>query len=257
MTKNDIEERLNKIPGKKSFYYKNLVDGQMIAINEDLPMMAASVIKIPIMVEVFRQIEKGLIDKNQLYTLKNSDKLPSCGILNRLHEGLQLTVQDLCNMMIVLSDNTATNQLIRLLGREQINIDMETLGYKTIRVNRYLFDSEASVRGIENYVCASEIADILEKMHYGNLVNADADSEMLEILKEQRLNGKLPFLFNRRVPIAHKTGEDAGITHDVGIVYGSKPFIICCLGNEVIPSEFERFMQDIAWELYQEGEASL
>lgn len=93
---------------------------------------------------------------------------------------------------------------------------------------------------------------MLEKLYQGFLVSPLADEAMLEILKEQRLNGKIPFHFVEKVPIAHKTGEDEGITHDVGIVYGPQPFILCCMGNEVHPPRYERFMQDIAWELYKE-----
>ena len=254
MNEAQILSRLNCIPGKRSFYYKNLITGQTIAINENLPMMAASVIKVPIMVECFRRIKAGEIDKNQEYILKEADKRPSCGALNRMHAGLALTVADLYNLMIILSDNSATNILIDLLGREQINASMREMGYETIAVNRLLFDREASARGIQNYVSAAEIADMLEKMYHGRLVDPASDAEMLEVLKEQRLNGKLPFHFVEKVPIAHKTGEDDGITHDVGIIFGKQPFILCCMGNEVNPPEYERFMQDIAWELYLEGE---
>ena len=254
MTKNDIIARLTPLCGKKSFYYKNLITGETIAEHEDLPMMAASVIKIPIMVECFRRIEAGEISRDTLYTLKESDKKPSCGCLNRMHEGLELTVQDLYNLMIILSDNSATNILIHLLGRERINASMREMGYETISVNRLLFDREASARGIQNYVSAAEIADMLEKMYHGKLVSPEADREMLEVLTEQRLNGKLPFHFVEKVPIAHKTGEDDGITHDVGIIFGKQPFILCCMGNEVDAPAYERFMQDIAWELYQECE---
>lgn len=254
MTNEEILLRLNPIAGKKSFFYKNLVTGQTISLNEDMPMMAASVIKIPIMVEAFRQIKAGKLAKNQEYILQESDKKPSCGCLNRMHAGLALTIADLYNLMIILSDNSATNILIHLLGREQINASMREMGYQNISVNRLLFDREASARGIQNYVCAGEIADMLEKMYRGTLVDPASDAEMLEVLKEQRLNGKIPFHFVEKVPIAHKTGEDDGITHDVGIVYGKQPFILCCMGNEVNPPEYERFMQDIAWELYLEGE---
>lgn len=254
MTREEIILKLDKISGKKSFFYKNLVTGQTISINEDMPMMAASVIKIPIMVEAFRQIKAGKLQKNQEYILREEDKKPSCGCLNRMHEGLAVTIADLYNLMIILSDNSATNILIHLLGREQINASMKEMEYHKIEVNRLLFNREASAKGIQNYVCAGEIADMLEKMYNGTLVDPASDAEMLEVLKEQRLNGKIPFHFVEKVPIAHKTGEDDGITHDVGIVYGKQPFILCCMGNEVNPPEYERFMQDIAWELYLEGE---
>lgn len=254
MTQQEIEQRLAAIAGKKGFVYKNLVTGEGVSIGEDLPMMAASVIKIPIMVEAFRQIKAGKIRKDDIYLLREEDKRPSCGALNRLHVGLPVTVQDLYNLMIILSDNSATNILIHMLGMENINQSMKDMGYRSIRVNRLLFDREASMRGIENYVSAGEIADILEKMYHGRLVDEASDAEMIEVLKEQRLNGKIPFRFVEKVPIAHKTGEDEGITHDVGIIYGKEPFLLCCMGNEVDPPVYERFMQDIAWDLYCEME---
>ncbi len=152
--------------------------------------------------------------------------------------------------MIILSDNSATNILIRLLGgMERINRDLESWGYKTLRVNRLLFDREASDRGIQNYVSAGEIGDILEKLYLGQMVDEESDQEMLEVLKEQRLNGKFPFGFAEKIPIAHKTGEDDGITHDVGILYTEQPFVLCCLGNETDCPAFNRFMQDVAWKL--------
>ena len=248
-----IGELLQGIPGKLTVYYKNLVTGEIINYNGDVPMMAASVIKIPILVETFRQIHTGMLKRDQLYVLKEGDKMPSCGCLNRMHEGLNLTLQDLYNLMIILSDNTATNILIRVLGGvEVINNSLAEMGYHTCRVNRLLFDTEASARGIENYVSGVEIADMLEKMYRGKLIDEASSREMLEILKSQRLKNKIPFDFQGCVPIAHKTGEDDGITHDVGIIFGSQPFILCCLSNETDCPGFNRFIQKIAWALYQE-----
>ena len=248
-----IEGLLAGIPGKTSFYYKNLVTGETCGVREELPMMAASVIKIPVLVEAFQQIKHGEHSKEEIYVLQEGDKKPSCGCLNRMHAGMELTVEDLCNLMIILSDNSATNILIKLLGgMERINSDLHEMGYRTICVNRLLFDSEASGRGIQNYVSAAEIADMLEKMYYGKMVDQQASGDMLDILKEQRLNGKFPFLFREKVDIAHKTGEDDGITHDVGIIYAKQPFILCCMGNETDCPGLNRFMQDIAWQLYAE-----
>ncbi|WP_300799660.1 serine hydrolase [uncultured Acetatifactor sp.] len=253
MERGEIEESLRHISGRTSVYYRNLVTGATIGIREKLPMMAASVIKIPILVEAFHQIRTGEHTKNEIYVLQEGDKRPSCGCLNRMHAGLSVTYEDLCNLMIILSDNSATNILIRLLGgMDRINEDLREMGYETLQVNRLLFDREASERGIQNYVSAAEIGDMLERMYRGKLIDLESSGDMLDILKEQRLNGKFPFRFRGRIPIAHKTGEDDGITHDVGIFYAEEPFVLCCLGNETDCPAFDRFMQDLAWRFYEE-----
>jgi beta-lactamase class A len=249
-----LEGYLKGIPGKLAVYCKNLVTGEILDYNGDIPMMAASVIKIPVLIETFRQIQAGMLKKDQLYVLEEGDKLPSCGCLNRMHAGLNLTVQDLYNLMIILSDNTATNILIRLLGgTEEINGSLAKMGYQTCRVNRLLFDSEAADKGIENYVSGREIGDMLEKMYRGKMIDRKSSEEMLEIMKSQRLKNKIPFYFQGCVPIAHKTGEDDGITHDVGIIFGSQPFILCCMSNETDCTRFNRFIQKLAWSLYREA----
>lgn len=255
MDRAKIEEALQKIPGKLSVYYKNLVTGETIGIGEEIPMMAASVIKIPIMVECFRQMKAGEHKKNELYVLKESDKRPSCGCLNRMHAGLNLTMEDLYNLMIILSDNSATNILIELLGgMDRINRELQKLGFNSCRVNRLLFDAQASAMGIQNYVSALEIGNMLEGMYRKTLIDEESSEEMIQILLEQRLNNKFPFYFKEKVQIAHKTGEDEGITHDVGIFFGKRPFVLCCLGNETDCPSFNRFMQQLARELYNENQ---
>ncbi len=117
-----------------------------------------------------------------------------------------------------------------------------------------LFDREASSRGIENYITAREAGLLLKRLYDGEAVSGPASEDMLSILKDQRLNGKIPFLLPHSVKIAHKTGEDDGITHDVGIVYARQPFIVCFCGEHVSPPEFERAMQDITLMLYENAE---
>ena len=248
----NLLSQLQDITGKVGFYYKNLVTGETLSFQEDMPLQAASVIKIPILIEAFTRLEAGTIHKTDLFTIKKEDKLPSCGALTYMHDGLQVTLEDLYTLMIILSDNTATNLLIKHLGMDQINGTMQKLGCKHIKLNRYLFDSEKSALGIENYISAGDIAGLLEKMYQGELVSKEASAEMLGILKNQRLNGKIPFYIHGKADIAHKTGEDDGITHDVGIVYGKEPFIICFCGNQVDVPAYERLMQDMSFELFKE-----
>ena len=243
-------ERVRQTPGKVGVYYRPL-DGEAVGFNEDLPLIAASVIKLPVMVEAVRCIEVGELDPDERVTVPPEAKLPSCGALTYLHDGLTVTVMDLITLMIILSDNTATNLLIDRLDMEAVNRTMADLDIPGIALRRKLFDAEQSRRGVENTVTARGIGLLLTRMATGTLLGGKADSQMMSILKNQRLNGKLPFfLHGRGVKIAHKTGEDDGITHDVGVVYAPKPFVVCMLSNEVDVPAFERLMQDAALEMF-------
>lgn len=243
-------ERIRHTPGKVGVYYRPL-DGEAVGFNEDLPLIAASVIKLPVMVEAFKRIEAGGMDPDERVIVPAKAKLPSCGALTYLHDGLTVTVLDLITLMIILSDNTATNLLIGRLGMDAVNRTMAELDIPGIALRRKLFDAEQSRRGVENTVTAKGVGLLLARMATGTLLGGKADSQMMSILKNQRLNGKLPFfLHGRGVKIAHKTGEDDGITHDVGVVYAPKPFVVCMLSNEVDVPAFERLMQDAALEMY-------
>ena len=182
-----------------------------------------------------------------MITIHAEDKLPSCGALTYLHDGLQVTVMDLVTLMIILSDNTATNLLIDLLGAENINRMIDSLGLKGTRLNRKLFMPELSRQGIENTVTAEDMGRFMELLLEGKVVSPRASREMLKTLSDQRLNGKLPFyLHSHGIRMAHKTGEDDGITHDVGVILGEEKQVICFLSNETDVSLAERTMQELA-----------
>ena len=173
--------------------------------------------------------------------------MPSCGALTYLHDGLRVTVLDLITLMIILSDNTATNILIDRLGPDHVNEAMADLHIPGICLRRRLFEPALSARGIQNTVTARGVGALLERMYAGTLLGREADDRMLRILLDQRLNGKLPFyLHGEGVKCAHKTGEDDGITHDAGIVYSEDPFVVVMLSNNVDVPAFERLMQDAA-----------
>lgn len=251
-----ILSRLAVQPGKISFYYKNLTTGEELTYQEQEPMMAASVIKLFIMAEAYRQIEAGQLSKDQLVTIHKADCVPSCGALTYMHEGLQVTVEDLYTLMIILSDNSATNFLIDIVGQERVNEMIRDLGYTTTQLNRKMFDAEKSARGIQNYITAREVGDLLERMYHGQLVSAEASADMIRVMKDQRLNSKIPFILHtlpEHGAIAHKTGEDSGITHDAGIIFTEQPFILVFCGNETDVAPYERLMAEIAMELHQEN----
>ena len=251
--KNKVLDRLRNFRGEVGFYYKNLQTNEIIEYNEEKSMLAASLIKLTVLVEVFNQIDKGILKKDDEFITNDNDKVPSCGALNYMHSGLKITIKDLYTLMIILSDNYATNILIDILGIENINKTIKDINLKKTILNRKMFDEEKSSKGIENYTSAKDMGILLEKMYSGELINRNYSKEMIDVLKNQRLNGKIPFFLHSekaKIEIAHKTGEDNNITHDVGIVFAKEPFIICFTGNKVDVPLYERLIQDISYELY-------
>lgn len=248
-----IISKLKNIQGDVSFYYKNLTTNNTIGYNEEKIMLAASVIKLTVLVEAFKQIKEGKIKKEEFLITCEKDKVPSCGALNYMREDLKVTLEDLYVLMIILSDNYATNMLIDKLGIDNINKTIEEIGLKNTVLNRKMFDNEKAALGLENYISARDMGYLLDKMYNKELIDERSSEEMISILKNQRLNGKMPFFLHSlkpKIDIAHKTGEDTNITHDVGIVFAKEPFIVCFCGNNVNVPEYERLIQDITYDLY-------
>jgi len=244
-----IQEILNRagaFAGKNAAWHMNLATGETSEFNADTPIIAASVIKLWVMAEAFRRFYDGTFDKNTEFVVRAEDKLPSCGALTYMHDGLKVTALDLVTLMIVHSDNTATNMLIKYLGMDAINAFADELGGGA-RLNRLLFDDEASAKGVQNYVTAHGVGKLLEGIYRGWVVSPEASREMLEILKKQRYRHKIPFFLD--CPCANKTGEDDGISHDCAIIFADVPQILVFLGSETDAEMYVRFMQDAAREI--------
>lgn len=271
MLKEYIENKLKKLKGKTGVYYKNLQTQEELLIAENDRFLSASVIKLWVMGEAFHQMEQGILSKDTRILLKDSDKVPSeevedyarqaregslsedmfpeSGVLNLLHTGTELTIEDLCRLMIIVSDNTATNILIDILGMEEINAFISSLGMEKTKLNRILFDTASQGKNLENVISLKETGMFFEKIYKGELVSKKASEEMSAILQNQQFNYKIPF-FLPHIPIGHKTGEDNGITNDVGIIYGEIPFILCFASNDTEVCFADRTCQDIAKKVY-------
>lgn len=251
----ELAEKLCSLPGKVSVIYKDLGEsGEYFSCHGEEPHVAASVIKLFLMAAVFQKFEEGSLSPEDSVEVHRKDCMPSCGVLNYLQGERRVSVRDLVELMVIVSDNTAANLLFDLVGEEYLDSFIrERLGMKKTAFRRKMFDAEKAGQGIENTVTAQEVAELLEKIYRGELVSFKASCEMYEILKHQRLNGKIPFYLHtlKEAPvIAHKTGEDTGITHDVAIVEGDSPFLLCFLGSETDVPEYERLMGEAAMEIY-------
>ena len=254
--KDEIVEKLERLPGKISFLYENLETGDGFSYHQQEPMMAASVIKLFVMAAAFEKEKRGTFSMDEMFSVKKEDRVPSCGALTYLHDGILETGMDLVTLMIIFSDNTATNVLIDILGMEDINEIIRGLGFRQTLLQRKMYDMERSGRGIQNYITAQETGRLLKMMYDGVLIDRQSSKTMISILKNQQLCSKIPFYLqalSESPEIAHKTGEDTGITHDVGIVYGKEPFLVCFCGNDTDTPAFERVMAEISLDLYKEA----
>ena len=251
-----IRQRLEKLPGNISAMVKNLKTGETFSWREDAPHEAASVIKLFLMAKMFRQFQDGKRKPEERIPVRREACVPSCGVLTYLDDRKNVSLRDLTELMIIVSDNTACNVLIDEAGIPEIQrFITEELGLTGTRFQRKMFDTERAARGLDNYTTVRDAAWLLEAIYTGKLVSPEASRDMLEMLRHQRLNGKIPFRLHTlpSAPvIAHKTGENPETTHDVGIIEGKEPLLVCFMGNETDVPAFEREMADISWDLYQQ-----
>jgi beta-lactamase class A/uncharacterized membrane protein len=227
-----IDRVIRSVNATWGIYAKSLETGEEIAIEADRQMDTMSVIKIPLMVEAFQQIKDGKFTLGDKYTLTKEDILPGTGILRSLDPGAVLTVKDLITLMIIVSDNTATDVLYRMVGGvEAVNRRMDALGLTKTRApapSRAWFDAlRAAPSAAEFHRAAKapyglstprEIGVLLERMELGTLVDKAASDQMLQILRGQVYRSRIPRLVSGfRIP--HKTGDFLPyIANDVGVL---------------------------------------
>jgi len=189
-----------------------------IAIAPELVMPSCSVIKVPILWSLLEEIEADRQRLDDSVTLRHEDKAGSRGILKELHAGLELTLQDLARLMIVLSDNTATNMIIDRLGFDRVNETSRSLGLTHTVLARKMMDGEARAAGRENLTSPLDCARLLEKMVYRERLSPPSHDLLLDILLRQQLNDLLPYLMPDGTRFAHKSGELPGYRHDMGLL---------------------------------------
>lgn len=246
-----IRDEIETLPGHLGFYYKNLVTGTEFAIREDEIYGAASIIKLPLFLHVLAECDKGNMSLDDRLVTEESDKVPSCGALNMFTGSVETDIRTLCRLMICISDNTATNRLIRHFGFEALEKGFSEMGLEKTRIRRRLFDASANAKGIRNAISPGELGRLLEKLYRGEFVSREVSDYAIEVLTEQQIGHKLGGKLGEDVVIAHKTGEDTNLSNDIGIVYADRPFVVCFTGHETDVYRWEDLMRRGAYDLYQ------
>ena len=240
----------HRVPARVGIAIEDLATGTISGINANASMPAASTIKIPVMVEVFKQMAEGKVDLNRVVHLEAGDRDWGWGELCDAPLGSGYTVSQLLWKMITRSDNTATNMLIRLVGRGNINTTMESLGLTHTHVADYI-RSDGDIRSLRS--SASDMARLLDAIARDQLVDAWSSQQMMLILEGQRHNSLLPVPLPKDLKIAHKTGELHDTLNDVGIVEDQRePYIIAVMTTSLPTLDIGRnFIRGVSWLTYQ------
>lgn len=231
----EIKKRTKKFPGKVGLILYKTGTGEKIEINADEVFESASLVKIPIMLEIYNQMRDGKITEDDVVVLKNSHKVGGGGVLKKKKAGSKWKVSKLIELMIVESDNTATDMLIELAGMEEIEKSAKEHGMKDTTLQRKIYAFEEIDRGKDNYTTPRDMFLIFKELYEGEKIESKCRAKMLNILKEQKRNDMIPKYLPDDVECAHKTGGLSGILHDCGIIYPVKgdPYILILMGKNI------------------------
>ena len=210
--------------------FKDLQTGKIVLLNEKDNFHAASTMKTPVLIEIFKQAAAGKFSLTDSIVIKNSFSSIADGSDYSLDSrddsepelyksiGKKKTIASLAYEMIILSSNLATNLLIDLVKPDSIMHTMKKMGANDIKVLRGVEDNKAYQKGLNNTTTAYDLLLIYEQMANEKVISAAASKEMIRILLDQRFNEIIPAQLPKEVKVAHKTGSITGVQHDSGIV---------------------------------------
>ena len=249
---------------------KHLETDKRVSHNAEAVFFTASTLKVPLLVELYRQVDADIIDVNQRIDLTDALRVPGSGVLKELSSGLQPTIHDLAMLMIIISDNTATDILYNRVGGDEINNTMRQLGLTHTRIPMTCRELLYSIVGLEvenpahTYQLASDrlkkqefvleadgfsedksdvsspndMCCLLELICDGDVLSPQSREAVLDILKRQQLNTVIPHALPPGTVVAHKTGSYHSVRCDVGIVFSpTGPYTVAIMAKQMMAGD--------------------
>jgi beta-lactamase class A len=241
----DLDSRIAPLAkahkGKVAIAVRHLLTGETYSLNGDQVMPTASLIKFPVMLEVYLQVAEGKVKLSDMVTLHDKDKVPGSGILTtHFSDGATFPLRDAVRLMIAYSDNSATNLVLDKIGIDSTNKRMAAWGCPETRINAKVFlGSKTSVNpertkkyGLGS-TTANDMVKLLEKVYKNEVVDAKACKEMLDHMKQCQFKDGLPRFLPKGTVVANKTGAVNDSRTDAGILYlKSGPVAVCVLTTD-------------------------
>ena len=240
-----IDKTVRRFPGNSGVYIQDLKHGWVIEHNADRAFPSASLIKVPMMVTLFDEQSQGRLSMEETLSLERRFKSSGPGKLKFKRRGSTYTIRDLIHRMVTESDNTAANILADHLGIEYYEQAFHKMGLLHTNFARMIMDLKKRDAGIENWTTPRDMATLLKLMYEKRLPGS---TEMIDVLKDQKIRDRLAFSTPSGWTIGNKTGLMRGTCHDIGIVFApSSDYLICVLTSDLYNlHRSKRFIREIA-----------
>jgi len=230
--KKKIEKIISQVEGNVCINFYDLNKNNGFSVNGDKKLLSASMIKLLILAELMKKISENKFSLSDTVMMANFMKIGGDGVLKELNTGHHFTLKELATLMIIISDNQATNILIDFLGMENINQLGKELDLKETFLGRKMMDAEARKKGYDNYTCADDISLLLKLIYQEKLINKEASQLILDILLRQQQGERLQRYLPSDIKIAHKCGDLDNLENDGGIIWlGDRAYILVVLTN--------------------------
>lgn len=259
-----MDLQAKNFPGYIGFYVKDLTSGVSHEYDADRQLPSASICKIPILIELYQQVEKGLLSLDTRFRLRKGISTHGTGVLRLLEDLPELTLRDYCRLMIGVSDNMATDLLLEVLGIKTINSSLDSLGFRRTRINMTMGQWHYLMVRMENEPCnikndalmmekvrtnginynglpflgssknnvatARDMGEIMEQLYEGHIISSQASTRMINMLKRCESRSMIPRDLMPEIIIAHKHGSSSRIKGDVGLLFlPTGPLVISVL----------------------------
>lgn len=233
-----FKEQTSKLSGVYGLYVVDLDTGFSYGVNEREVFEPASLNKLPVIAALYMEAEKGSLDLESKYKLKNSDKATGAGSLFTRPEGYEITYRNLIRLMGKQSDNTAFNIAKNLLGDEKIEQAILRIGMKDTSLTK-------------NETTPVDIGIFFEELWHGNILSPEHRDELLGFLTDTLYESWITEGVPDEIRVAHKYGRETHVVNDAGIVYAQDPFVVVIMSKGVIEREADLALPDLARIVYE------
>jgi len=232
-----VSEITENLSGIYAFYLIDLDSDFSFGLNEDEVMTAASLVKLPVMVLMYREAELGNLKLNTEYLIKDSDKISGSGSLSGKAEGTSVTYKDLVYYMGHESDNTAFNIARKILGDKETQDYIDKIGM-------------ASTTLTKNLTTPHDVGSFFRKLWNKELISVKSRDEILEVLTDTIYENFLPRNVDEEVMVSHKYGREIHVINDAGIVFTEKPFVLVVMTEGIVENEAEEYLPKVIKQIY-------